>query len=178
MPIDIVLNEHSLHAPDDNTARDWLIQLVKTIQAASKKAASEGFNATVNLWRPAGVEHDNLVGGSTYTLMDFVKSPGPNHSLRMYLLALLNKNQCWDVHPVPHNTRAAHGITMIHFTHPGGRHSVCLMCGLGFAYLRDGLAVSLPSKSCWNNNSITLKVTASNGVGSHTVCHASDSSHI
>lgn len=96
MPIDIVLNEHSLHAPDAKTARASLIQLVETIRSASNLCN----NTTVNLWIPTGVKCINLVRacGPSYTLKNFLGEPrlelnAPD--LRRYLLTLLAKRNFW-----------------------------------------------------------------------------------
>ena len=180
MALEIVLNEHSFIAPNVDTARAGLVTLAKTIKEASKKSGQ-----TVDLWRSWKAANPTLAQYSTglaYTLSDFFADPlltAPEQDARKYLLILLgNKSSFWDVPPEPTASMSARKITSISACKPGS-HSWA-MCGLGFAFVRQALVVSLPSSSTWKCKNIHLpvKVTPPGIPTSATVQHASDPSHI
>ena len=185
MALEMVLNEHSLCAPDVDRARIWMTKLAETIQQARRICGGQ----TVKLWTQKQVGDTILTkdyGDQDYALRTYlfrdqtVKNNREQRAQRNYLQSLLTRTPYWDEQPEPRASQNPE-IDEIEFTH---NDQTCVMCGLGFTYLRDALAVSLPSDPCWQVDNLLLKVISlsiiSNSIPEEIVeiIHASLPKHI
>ena len=163
MALEMVLNEHSLSAPDVDQARNWMTNLAETIQQARRICGGH----PAELWTLKEVGGSILAkyySGADYTLREYlfrdptVRNNKEHRAQRDYLQSLLTRTPYWDEHPQPNASLnpAIHAIEFIH------NAQTCSMCGLGFTYLRDALAIalaiSLPSDSHWKSNKLDLEV--------------------
>lgn len=187
MALEIVLNEHSVCAPDVDRARVWMTRLAETIQQARRICGGR----TVKFWTQKQVGDTILTKDyrnqdyalHTYLFRDqTVKNNREQRAQRDYLQSLLTRTPYWDEQPEPRASQNPE-IDEIEFTH---NNQTCVMCGLGFTYLRDALAVSLPSDPCWQADNITLNIiwTTSDSCPPQVVeiveeiTHASNPTHV
>ena len=187
MALEMVLNEHSLCAPDVDSARVWMTKLAETIQQASQICGGQA----VKLWTQKKVGDTILTkdySNQDYALRTYlfgdqtVRNNKEQKDQRDYLQSLLTRTPYWDEQPQPQASQTPE-IDEIEFTH---NHQTCGMCGIGFTYLRNAFAVSLPSDPCWQVDNITLKViwTTSNSKLAELVeisaeiTHASNPNHV
>ena len=174
MAFEMVLNEHSLFntAPNVDKAKEYMTILAKTITEINKM--SEDLKKTkklpkfdVKFWTQGSVRNTPLSteNGVSYTLQEcfnaLLTEKGQNRDSYRVLLYRMTHQPYWDKDPEPKETMGE--ITDIEFWHEG-ISSQCRMCGLGFAYLRDALAISFPSDEQWESERITLKTIAITGV--------------
>ena len=188
MPLEMVLNEHSLCAPDLDTARVWMTQFAGTLQKANQVSVGQ----RSKLWTPKEVEGTVLTkdyNGRDYTLRDYLFRDSTvkkeQREQIAYLQFLLTQAPYWNKSPQPNVSLASldPAIDAIEFTH---NSRTCSLCGIGFAYLRDVLAIviviSLPSDECWQVDNIELKViwatTTSISETTAAVAHASNPNHV
>lgn len=159
MALEMVLNEHSLCAPDVDRARVWMTTLAETIQQVNQVCGGQ----TAKLWTQKQVGDTILTKDyrnqdyalRTYLFRDqTVKNNREQRAQRDYLQSLLTRTPYWDEQPEPIASQNSE-IDEIEFTHNDQTYA---MCGLGFAYLRDALAVSLPSDPCWQVDNIILNI--------------------
>ena len=185
MALEMVLNEHSLCAPDVDKARVWMTKLAETIQQVSQICGGQ----TAKFWTQKQVGSTILARdyrNRDYALRTYlfgdqtVKNNKEQKAQRDYLQSLLTRTPYWDEQPQPGASQDPE-IDEIEFTH---NDQTCVMCGIGFTYLRNALAVSLPSDPCWQVDNILLKVislsTISNSIPEEVVeiIHASLPEHV
>ena len=185
MALEMVLNEHSLCAPDVDRARVWMTKLAETIQQVSQICGGQ----TAKFWTQKQVGstiltrdyRDRAYALRTYLFGDqTVKNNKEQKAQRDYLQSLLTRTPYWDEQPQPGASQPS-DIDEMEFIH---NNQTCAMCGLGFTYLRNALAISLPSDSHWQVDKILLTVislsTRSNAIPEEVVeiIHASLSEHI
>jgi hypothetical protein len=181
----MVLNEHSLCAPDVDRARVWMTELAETIQQISQICGGQA----AKFWTQKQVGstlltrdyRDRDYALRTYLFGDqTVKNNKKQKAQRDYLQSLLTRTPYWDEQPEPRASQHP-DIDEMEFIH---NNQTCAMCGLGFTYLRDALAIGLPSDPCWQVDKVLLKVislsTISNSVPEEIVeiIHASLPIHI
>ena len=106
MALEMVLNEHSLCAPDVDRARVWMTTLAETIQQASQicgdRRLSSGRKSKVGDTILTGDYSNQDYALRTYLFGDqTVKNNKEQKAQRDYLQSLLTRTPYWDEQPQP-----------------------------------------------------------------------------
>ena len=188
MAFEMVLNEHSLlnTSPSVDKAKEYITILAETITAIIKMTRKLA-NVDVKFWTQGCVRYTPLSteNDESHTLKGcldaLLKENGQNRDSYLVLLYRMTNQPYWDKDPEPNETMRE--FTDIEFWHEGiGLQRA--MCGLGFAYLRDALAISFPSEAHWKAENIKLEVSWSDTclgdviTVEEKIANASDVSHV
>jgi hypothetical protein len=137
MSLEVVLNELSFNslAPDINTARDRVSNLIETIILVQENAKS--------ITPYTHYEFHSTVLAPDYFLYSWLQDKAVDRDAQRFILTLANKPFTEDINTENYE-----------FSHEGEA-----AIGLGVAYLLDALSISLLSEEIWNCSCLSLDVT-------------------